>query len=318
MRFSKEARIGLLVATAILVLFAGFYFLKGANIFSGEYEYFTYYDNVQGLQASSPVQIKGLGVGRVSSIELNGTGGRVKVTLAVNKKTKIPKGTVAKLAAVDLLGTKAIELELGPGPGIAEDESTLGSRIEGGIIDAVSAEITPLIKDLRHAVVTLDTVLVGINGVLDYQARENIRQSIASLDVTMSNFSQISQRLNAESGQMASIVRNTNSITANLAGNNDRINRIINNLSLTSDQLSRAPVEQTLRDLQGTINQLQGVVGKMNSKDGSLGLLVNDQGLYNNLTNSLATLNSLMADIEAHPARYINLTIFGRRKVENN
>lgn len=317
LKFSKEARIGLLVTTAILVLFAGFYFLKGANIFSGENEYYVYYESVQGLQPSSPVQIKGLSVGRVAAIELNG-GGKVKVTLAVNKKTQIPVGTIAKLTSTDLLGTKAIALELGKGPGYAEDETQLPSAVEGGIIDAVSGEITPLLQDLRHAVITLDTVLVGVNGVLDAQARENLQQSIASLDVTMSNFSQISTRLNAESGQMASIVRNTNSITSNLAQNNERINRIMTNLDATADQLSRAPLESTLKDLQGTINQLQGVVGKLNSKEGSLGMLVNDQGLYNNLNSSLSTLNSLMADIEAHPSRYINVTIFGRRKVETN
>ncbi|RYZ55565.1 MAG: MCE family protein [Sphingobacteriales bacterium] len=317
MRFSKEARIGLVVASAILIFFAGFYFLKGANIFSGENEYFAYYDNVQGLQPSSPVQIKGLGVGRVSAIELNGNG-RVKVTLAINKKNRVPVGTIAKLTSTDLLGSKAIALELGNSTAELPDESEIKTSIEGGIIDAVSAEITPLLQDMRRAVVTLDTVLVGINGVLDMQARENLKQSIASLDVTMANFSQISTRLNNESGQMASVIRNANSITTNLASNNERITRIINNVASTSDQLSKAPVEQTMRDLQTTISQLQGVVNKINSKDGSLGLLVNDQGLYNNLNSSLTTLNSLMADIEAHPARYINLTIFGRRKVENN
>jgi len=313
MKFSKEARIGLLVASAILIFFAGFYFLKGANIFSGEYEYFAYYDNVQGLQPSSPVQIKGMSVGRVSAIELNG-GNKVKVTIAVNKKTKIPVGTIAKLTSTDLLGTKAISLELSNSTAVTEDESILKSEIEGGIIDALSVEITPLLRDMRHAVSTLDTVLVSVNGVLDMQSRENLKSAVANLDATMSNFSQLSARLNAESGQLQGVIRNANSITSNLASNNERITRIINNAASISDQLNAAPLQQTLTDLQGTINQLQGVVSKMNSKNGSLGLLVNDPSLYNNLNSSLNTLNSLMADIEAHPTRYINLTIFGRKK----
>ena len=138
MRLSKEARIGLLVATAILVFIAGFYFLKGANIFSGENEYYTYYDNVQGLHPSSPVQIKGLTVGRVSAIDLNGSG-RVKVTLAINKSTEIPEGSIAALTATDLLGTKAIALKLSTSADIVQDEDTLASDVEGGIIDALSA-----------------------------------------------------------------------------------------------------------------------------------------------------------------------------------
>lgn len=313
MKFSKEARIGLLVAGAILIFFAGFYFLKGANIFSGENEYYVYYDDVQGLQASSPVLIKGMSVGRVASISLH-ENGKVQVVLAVDKDTEVPKGTVAKLASTDLLGGKAISLELTKSKELVQDEETLPAEVQGGIIDAISSEITPLLQDMRHAIGTLDTVLAGVNGVLDPTARENLRQSIANLDATMSNFNQISNRLNAESGQMANVIRNANSITTNLASNNERITRIIDNAAKTTDQLSQAPIEQTMKDLQSTINQLQTVANKLNSNEGSLGLLVNDPGLYNNLNSSLTTLNSLMADIEAHPTRYINLTIFGRKK----
>ncbi|HRO43871.1 MAG TPA: MlaD family protein [Flavipsychrobacter sp.] len=313
MKFSKEARIGLLVASAILIFFAGFYFLKGANIFSGENEYFVYYDNVQGLQPSSPVQVKGMSVGRVSAISLNG-GGRVKVTIAVNKKYKIPQETVASLTSVDLLGTKAISLQLGNSTAIAEDESTLKSNIEGGIIDALSVEITPLLRDMRHAVGTLDSVLVSVNGVLDVSSRENLRSSIANLDATMANFSQLSSRLNAESAQLQGVIRNANSITSNLADNNERITRIINNAATVTDQLSEAQIDKTMKEFQTAASNLTAVLNKVNSKEGSLGLLVNDPHMYNNLNASLSTLNSLMGDIQAHPTRYINLTIFGRKK----
>lgn len=313
MKFSKEARIGLLVASAILILFSGFYFLKGANIFSGENEFFAYYDNVQGLQASSPVQIKGLNVGRVSAIELNG-GGKVKVTIAINKKTDVPKGTIAMLASTDLLGTKAISLNLGKSSQLVPDESVLPSDVEGGIIDAISAEITPLLIDLRHVVGTFDTVMIGINGVLDPVARANLQASIANLNTTTSNFSQLSSRLNAESGQLTGVIRNANTITSNLANNNERIDRIIRNAELTTNQLSEAQIDQTISQFKTAANELQAVVAKVNSNEGSLGLLVNDKGLYNSLNASLGTLNSLMADVEAHPARYINVSIFGRKR----
>lgn len=313
MKFSKEARIGLLVASAILIFFAGFYFLKGANIFSGENEYYVYYDNVQGLQPSSPVQIKGMAVGRVSEITLNGST-KVKVTIAVDKKTTIPEGTIAKLTAVDLLGTKAISLEPGSSTNPAADESTLAGEIEGGIIDALSMEITPLLRDMRHAVGTLDSVLVSVNGVLDVQSSRNLKNAIANLDVTMSNFSQLSSRLNQESGQLQGVIRNANSITANLASNNERITRIIDNAATVTDQLSAAQIDKTMQEFQTAASNLTAVLNKVNSKEGSLGLLVNDPNMYNNLNASLTTLNSLMADVQAHPTRYINLTIFGRKK----
>ena len=110
MRISKEVRIGALVTISLLVLIIGFYLLKGANIFSGENNYYVFYTNVQGLQPSSPVQIKGLTVGRVVKIELV-EGGKVMVKLAVNKKAELPQGTIAKLSSMDLLGTKAVSLE---------------------------------------------------------------------------------------------------------------------------------------------------------------------------------------------------------------
>src|SRR5687767_3308995 len=134
MKISKELRVGTLVGISILVFFAGFYFLKGSNLFSSASNYYAFYDNVAGLQASAPVQIRGLQVGKVSDIELNGTRG-VKVTFEIDNKFKLPEGTVATLASSDLLGGKVVRMELGGGSGVLPDGATLKSNIEGGVID---------------------------------------------------------------------------------------------------------------------------------------------------------------------------------------
>lgn len=312
MTFSKEARIGLLVAVALLIFFAGFYFLKGANLFSGEKEYLAYFDDVQGLQASSAVQVKGMSIGRVAKIELNG-GGKVKVTIAVKNDIVVTKGTSVKLASADLLGTKVLRLDLASGTETLPAESVLPASVEGGIIDNLSVEISPLIQDIRHVVGTLDTVLLGVNNVLNDETQRRLNNSVASLDVTMKNFAELSDKLNKESAQLASIIRNANSITSNLANNNQQITNIIHNAEGISNQLASAPIDQTVKDLQSTISQLQGVISKVNNNEGSLGMMVNDKQLYNNLSETLKTLNALMADINAHPSRYINVTIFGRK-----
>ena len=312
MTFSKEARIGLLVAMAILILITGFYFLRGSNLFSRENTYFCYFNNIQGLQASAPVQIKGFGVGRVGAIKLDGK--KVKVTISVSKKQSIPEGTVAKLASADLLGSKVISLELGNSAVAVKNEGVLPTTVEGGIIDNLSTEISPLIKDIRLVISRLDTTVISINGILNEETQTRLNSSIASLETTMNNFSQLSQRLNNESAQMQSIISNANSITANLADNNSRISNILRHAETTTDQLSRAPIEGTVKDLQTAANQLQGVIQKINSNQGSLGMLVNDKVLYINLTNSLNTMNKLMADLQAHPSRYINVTIFGKKR----
>lgn len=317
MTFSKEAKTGLLVAISLLVFFAGFYFLKGANVFSGENEFYAYYDNVQGLQAAAAVQVKGLAVGRVSSIELIDSE-KVKVTLAVRKSVDVPVGTTAELASADLLGTKIIRLNFGMGTQIAEDGATLPASIEGGVIDNLSVEISPLITDLRHVITTLDTVLVGVSGVLNESTANSLANTVNSLDVTMKNFSELSEKLNNESEQLAAVIRNANSITSNIADNNQSISNIIKNAEQTTDHLSAAPIQETVQELQSAAQQLDGILMKINNNEGSLGMIVNDKKLYGNLTETMKTLNDLMADINAHPWRYINVTIFGKKKKDQS
>jgi phospholipid/cholesterol/gamma-HCH transport system substrate-binding protein len=313
MILSKEGRIGLLVSASIIIFFAGFYFLKGANIFSGENEYYAYYDNVQGIQNSSAVLVKGMQVGRVANIHIEDNG-KVKLTLALKKSIAIPKASVSKLIALDLLGTKGISIELSESQQLAQDEETLPTAVEAGVVDALSAEITPLIRDLRHAVGTLDTVLYSVNNILDHQAKANLKASLANLETTMQNFQQLSNKLNGEGSRLSSVIKNADDITGNLARNSNRIENILKYTEMTTQQLSKAEIEQTVQEFKTAANQLQAVVSKINSKDGSLGLLVNDKELYNNLKATVGTANSLMADIEAHPTRYINVTIFGRKK----
>lgn len=315
MKFTKEARIGLLVSISLLIFFAGFYFLKGVNIFSGEYHYVTYYDNIQGLQTSSSVQVKGLSVGHVSKIKFKGTGKeKVEVTIAVSKKVKLPKGTVAELISTDLIGTKAVSLELGDEVTYYDDEAVVPGVVKGGLLDNLSVEIAPLITDIRHVIGTLDTVIAGVNTMLGPENRQRLTNSVTSLEITMRNFSQLSGELNGQSKQMASIIRNANSITGNLAENNRQISNILRNTDNISSQLSGAPIQQTFSDLQTAVAEFKSVVNKINSNQGSFGMLVHDKELYQNLTEALKTMELLMADLQAHPSRYINVTIFGKKK----
>lgn len=312
MKFSKEVKVGLLVAISTVMLFLGFYFLKGADILSGENEYYVYYDQIQGLQISAAVQVKGLKVGRVSHIEYQ-NGEKIKVTIAVSKEVDVPIGTTAELASVDLLNPKVIKLNLGAGTTLQESGSELESVVDAGLIDNLSLELSPLILEVRHVAASLDTVLIGLGGILNEETANNLSRTTKSLDVGMHNLSELAEKLNNESDNLTSIIRNTNSITGNIAENNKQITNIIKNAEATTKQLAGAPIEQTVKDLQRTVKELQVVIAKMNGKEGSLGLLVNDKQLYINLTETLETLNVLMSDINEHPSRYINVNIFGKK-----
>jgi phospholipid/cholesterol/gamma-HCH transport system substrate-binding protein len=312
---SKEMRIGLLVASAILIFFAGFYFLKGSSILSSEYEYHAFYEDVQGLQPSAAVQIKGLQVGKVSRILLNRTDldKPIDVVIAINKKTRLPRGTVAKLTSIDLLGTKGITLELGNSDELVDDDEKLPSSVEGGIVDKISVEVTPLLQDVRKVVNSIDSVLLSVNDIFNARARADLQMSIASLHSTMDNFSVISNRLNSKSEALAHVIDNADKITSNLARNNDNIDQTLSNLRRTTDQLAAAPLKEAIRNVDEVAANLKGIAQKVNNNEGSLGLLVNDKELYRNLCRTVDDLGKLSADLKAHPSRYINITIFGRK-----
>ncbi len=313
MSLSKEARIGLLVTISLVIFFVGFYFLKGANIFSNDREYHCYYLNVDGLLPSANVQIKGLNVGHVSGMHLAGDKG-VRVTISLSKNVDLPQGTVASLASFDLLGTKIIKLDIGPGPGVLTPGSDLASNSEGGVVDNISAELTPRLKEMKATIVVLDSALAGVSMLVSAQNQKALTEAIESIKVTANNLASLTGTLKDEGGEITGILHNANSITTNLAKDNDTINHILTNVNNLSRQLANAPIQKSVNDLQKTIAEFHGIAEKINSSEGSLGMLVNNKDLYNNLNGSLRSLNSLMADIQSHPTRYINVTIFGKKK----
>jgi len=312
MKFSKEARTGLMVAASVLILFAGFYFLKGSNIFSSEYEYYAYYDNVGGLQPSAAVQLKGLQVGKVSEIKLNGKE-KVRVTIAINKKTRLPTGTLANLTSLDLLGTKGITLDLGNGSEMLEDESNLPSAVEGGMLDKISVEVTPLLQDVRVVVNHVDSVLLAVNQIFSQQTRDDLQKSVAALHVSMDHFSNVSGALDRQSGTIEKVIGNANKITTNLANNNDNIDKTLSNLRTTTDNLSKAKIQETVAKLDKMADELGQVSKKLNEGQGTLGMAINDKQMYNEINTTLKSLSDLAADLKSHPTRYINLTVFGRK-----
>ena len=312
MILSKEARIGILATVSLVVFFLGFYFLKGTSLFSSDKEYYCIYSDVQGLQNSAAVQIRGLNVGHVSGTKLiDGKG--VKVTISISKSVDIPQGTVASLASLDLLGNKMIRLDLGKNTTMIPAGSDLPTTEEPGIIDNISDQMTPLIRSLRQTVSALDTAIAGVNVIAGPENRQVISDAIKSVKVTAQNLESISGSIERQNGEISSIVRNTNTFTTTLAKNSDSIQRIVANLNNISRQMANAPIQKTFTELENATAQVKDVMNKINSGQGSLGMLVNNKDLYNNLNSSLTSLEKLMSDIKAHPKRYINVTVFGKK-----
>lgn len=312
MSVSKEVRIGLLVAISIVVFFTGFYYLKGSKLFSNDKIYYCAFDDVEGLQTSAAVQLRGMNVGHIAQIKLQDNSG-VVVVITMNKKIPVLQGTKAFLAQSDFLSGKIIRLEPGNGPGTLENGATLPSGKEGSTLDNISGELTPRLKELKFTIATLNTTLADVNNIVGEQNQKAMGEAIASIKATADNLARLTGTLNNEGGQITGIIRNANSVTANLAKNNDTIQHILSHLNTVTGQLANAPVQQTFTELHDATAQLQALMKKINGNTGTLGMMINDKGMYNNLNNTLQSLNNLLADLKSHPGRYVNISVFGKK-----
>ncbi len=312
-KMKNEVKIGVLVAATITLFILGFNFLRGKGFFSSDRKYYTYYDNIQGLQESAVVQLKGLAVGKVAEIELLPSR-KIKVTFNIKKEVPLPKGSIAQLVSGDLIsGTKIISLNLTNNPEMIPNKGFIQGKESGGLLDNLGDQVSPLVGVLQHTVVSLDTLLNTVNNIINDDTRKHLNSSFASLEVGLDQLAQLSTKLNAESQNLAGIISNANSITGNLANSNGRISNTLTNLESFSTSLNNAPIQQTVEDLQRTAASLQGIVSKINDNNGSLGMLLSDKKLYNNLTGTLGALDTLLTDLKAHPAKYINVSVFGRK-----
>jgi phospholipid/cholesterol/gamma-HCH transport system substrate-binding protein len=313
-KVKNELKIGILVVVAIVMFVLGLNFLKGKSIFSSENEYYTYYDNVQGLQESASVQLSGLAIGRVSGIELQ-KDKRIKVIFTLDKQVRIPTGSFAKLASADLIsGTKIITLELADSTtGILKDGSFVQGKDFTGLLDNLSENVSPLVSSLQHTIVTVDTLVNSVNSLFNEETRRHLNQSMVSLDVALKQLAGLAASLNSQSKNLSGVIENANSITSNLANSNEKISNTLTNLETFSNTLSKAEMDKTLNSLQAAAAGLQGIVVKVNDNQGSIGMMLSDKQLYNNLTETLATLDILLADLKSHPAKYINVSVFGRK-----
>jgi phospholipid/cholesterol/gamma-HCH transport system substrate-binding protein len=315
MNISKEVKIGLLGAAAIVMFVVGDNYLKGTGVFSTTKIIRSEYDNVQGLTPSSYVQIQGFNVGAVKKISLSKDHpGKILVEMTIDEDIAIPIDSKVKIVSLDLLGGKAVSVVLGQSSTMAKNNQMMAGEIELGTIESLGSSVTPAIDNANKILLTLDTTVHSINNILDAGTQNNLKQSIAQLNSTMTELHQFSNELNAQRQKITSTLNNLNSFSTNLNTNNARINKIITNADLTTNNLSKINFEATVNELKSTLQALNNTISKMNNGNGTLALLMNDDKLYKNLKNTLSTANNLLYDINARPSRYINVNIFGKKQ----
>ncbi|NII82961.1 MCE family protein [Pedobacter riviphilus] len=310
MKIKNETKVGILAAFAIALLIIGYNFLKGNSIFSNETTLYAKYTRVDGLTVSKPILINGYQIGRVAKLELQ-TDGSIIATLSVNSKYEIPVNSIARLEGTDLLGSKAIVMSLGNSKKMAEDGYTLNANVEKGLME----QVQPVQKKAELIIGKMDSILSSVNSILNPNFQKNVDKSFNSIAGTLASLETTSKKVDglvgSESARIAAIFKNVEGITANLNNNNQKISDILTNINTVTDKFAAANFKQTLDNANNAIANLQSVISGIKDGKGSLGLLLNDDKMYQNLNNASKNLDALMIDLKANPKRYVHFSVFG-------
>ena len=310
MKIANETKVGILAAFSIALLIIGYNFLKGNAIFSTETVLYAKYTHVDGLGVSKPVLINGFQIGRVDKLQLQ-PDGTILATLKIKGKYEIPKNSIARLESTDLLGSKAIVMALGTGRDFAQDGDTLNANVEKNLMEAVR----PVQKKAEAIIGKMDSILTSINSIVNPNFQKNVDKSFTSIAATLASLEATSKKVDnmvgVEGSKISVILTNAESISSNLKANNAKINSIMNNINSITDQVAAANFKQTIENANKAVADLQGVVNKMNNGNGTLGLLLNDSKMYDNLNNASKNLDNLIIDLKQNPKRYVHFSVFG-------
>ncbi|MFC3563523.1 MlaD family protein [Pedobacter jamesrossensis] len=310
MKIKNETKVGILAAFAIALLIIGYNFLKGNSIFSSETTLFARYTRVDGLTVSKPILINGYQIGRVAKLQLE-PGGTILATLSINSKYDIPENSIARLEGTDLLGSKAIVMSLGNSKKMAEDGFTLNANVEKGLME----QVQPVQKKAELIIGKMDSILSSVNSILNPNFQKNVDKSFSSIAGTLASLETTSKKVDglvgSESARIEAIFKNVEGITANLNNNNKKISDILTNINTVTDKFAAANFKETLDKANSAIGDLQSVISGIKEGKGSLGQLLNDKTLSDNLNNASKNLDALMIDLKANPKRYVHFSVFG-------
>ncbi|WP_065218120.1 MULTISPECIES: MlaD family protein [Butyricimonas] len=314
MKLKREAKLALTAIVAVFVLIWGINFLKGSSLFESKSIFYGVYNSVEGLKVSSGVVYRGYQVGQVISIQFTGERyDKVLVKFSVNKGLELPSNSLAMIQSADLMGSKVIDLIPGDSPVFAVSGDTLTSKTEQGLMEQVSRQMLPLKQKAERLLGSLDSVMVIVQGVFNEETKKNLNNSFASIDRTLRNIEGASGNLDTlmqtESARVSEILRNINSITANLSDNNEEISNILGNFSSISDSLRQANLHQMLTSVDNILGRVDSIFAKINKGEGTIGALVNDNDLYYNLNQVSENLNRLLVEFRYNPRRFINLSL---------
>ncbi len=297
MKFTKEIRIALVAIVGILVMYFGINFLKGISLFSTNNAYYMTFDDIQGLGASTPIYADGYKVGTVDKVDYDYSGnGPIKVKADINKDLRIPAGSMAEIEK-DIMGNLQVNLLLANNP---RERIEPGSVIPGTVNAGMMGKAAQLVPVVEKMLPKLDSILTNVNALL---ADPAIAASLHHVETITNNLTVSTRELNT---LMAGLNKQVPGMIRKANGVLDNTNRLTANLA-------DLDVQGTLNRVNATLEGAQKFTDQLNSGKGSLGLLMNDTKLYDNMTSTMSHADSLVIDLKAHPKRYVHFSIFGRK-----
>lgn len=291
---TKEVRIGIAGIVALCILIYGINYLKGINMFKPESYFYVKFRNVNGLAQSSPVFADGVRVGIVRDIYYDyNQPENVIVEVEVDNQLRIPKGSTAELVP-ELMGGVRMNILLANNP---RERYTVGDTIPGMLNNGVMEKVTQIMPAVEKMLPKLDSILTSLNTIM---ADQSIPATLHSIEKTTAN-------LQVASGQLRVLMSND---IPQLTG---KLNTIGDNFVVISDNLKKVDYAATFQQIDNTIKNVKMITEKLNSKDNTVGLLLNDPQLYDNLNETTINAASLLKDLKEHPKRYVHFSLFGRK-----
>ena len=304
MRPSKEIKAALFVLIGIFLFLIGFNFLNGTSLFKSENNLYAVYDQVEGLQSGTKVTVNGLTVGKVSSIDFLPSTNKILVSFTVRNDLEFSKNSIAELYEASLIGGKSIAIIPVYDPDrILASGDTLQSRIKPGLTDVIGSEISPLQKKIGELLINADTLISSLNTVFDDQAQQGLNKAMTEVSTTITNLNTVSAALSKILSKQES---NINQTFDNLAQASVNLNQI-------SDSLSQANLKGMVTQFETAASSLNSILKSMERGEGSIGKLIHDDALYNNLEASTKEVELLIKDLKEHPKRYVHFSLFGKK-----
>lgn len=315
MKISRELKIGFFGIVTLVMFIISVNYIKGKDIFNRSRTFYAVYDATSGIQEAAAVTVSGLEIGKVTGMKfLSRNSNKVMLELTVYNKVFIPSKSMARITSLDLLGTKNIEIIFSDAKTEAKDGDTLIGTSQMSLTEEVNKQVAPIKLKAENLLSSLDTMVTVLQSVFNSETRKNLNASFASIRATLGNLESTSYNLDTlvygQRKRLERIMFNVESITSNFRKNDENISRILSNFSSISDTLAKSNLAGTLTNVNHVLSQLDAITAKINKGEGSIGLLVNDQKLYDNLNKSAAQLNALISDMKLNPYRYVNFSVF--------